>query len=87
MAKIAARIENGYFDCLDKVDLKQGDLLFIRWPAGSVEKVTVQLELATRGELVDGQVVEVPCHKAFILVPVFGGVAKVYLLGFEAQRA
>lgn len=78
----------GYHDSLDGSPLKDGDRLYVRWPAGSTQLIVVATETLYRGAMIDGQVKNAPCVKAFIKVPVIGAVAaKVYLVGFEAQWA
>lgn len=78
----------GYHDSLGGIPLKDGDRLNVRWPAGTTQLIVVATEIIYRGALLDGQIASAPCVKAYIKVPVFGAaLAKVYLVGFEAQWA
>lgn len=78
---------NGQHDSLDGVPLKDGETLYIKWPTGSVQEIVVALDRVYRGGTEDGQGISIECLKAYIKLPVFGAVAKVYLAGFEAQRS
>jgi hypothetical protein len=78
----------GLQDSLDGVPLKEGEYLHIRWPGNpGLQLVRVSIDTVHLGVLVAGEAVSVECTKAFIKLPVFGDVAKVYLNGFEARRA
>ena len=84
---IAIPIPSGQHDSLDSVPLKAGERLHIRWPSGQVQIVEVALERVYRGGTDEhGQGISLECLKAYIKLPVRGGAAKIYLLGFEAQR-
>lgn len=88
MAKIVTQHSDGYFDSLEGRRLDEGDPIYIKWSSGLVQKVEVQIERFMHGASRDGQVVEVECCKAFTTIAVAGGgEARIYLAGFEAQRA
>lgn len=83
---VTVQTDEGYHDSLDGDRLREGERVFIRWPAGYAQPVEVCIDVFPRGILRDGEVVTVPCHKAYIRLAVFGTVTKIYLHGFTAQR-
>jgi len=87
VAKIVTRFDQGYFDSLEGEDLRTGDHVYIKWGSGAVQQVEIFIEELTLGSLLDGNVVELPCRKAYMKLSVLGHTVKVYLNGFEAKKA
>jgi len=83
----ALELESGLHDSLGGVPLKDGDRIYVRWPSGFVQPAEVKVSVVIHGTLRDGSTVEIPCHKAYMEVQTTGSPARVYLQGFEAQRA
>ena len=79
--------EDLHYDSLDGKPLSDGETLYIKWPSGGIQQVTVEIHHVTIGSLRNGEVVEIPCHKACFAMRCTGSEARIYLRGFEAQRA
>jgi hypothetical protein len=79
---------DGHYDSLNGRRLKDGDRLHIKWPSGIIQpNVTVCIHAVVVGTLVNGEVVELPCHKAYFRLLATGSEAPIYLRGFEATKA
>lgn len=89
MASRITSIQHGdaYHDSLNGKALKTGDRVHVKWPSGSIQTVEVRLHCVFIGTLKEGQVVEVPSHKAYFNLKVQGADTKVYLTGWVAQKA
>lgn len=84
---IAVQAEDQHYDSLDGKQLVEGLKLYIKWPSGGVQQVSVEIRTVIVGTLRDSQVVEVPYHKAYFRIGAPGIEACLPLLGFVAQRA
>lgn len=84
---VITRVHNwGYWEELNDVELRDGDVLTIRWPSGAETTEPIKVERGKYEYTDHGHQYEGPAHESYVERKVEGVLVRVPLKGLEARR-